>query len=153
MPTRKQRRRREKGRRHEYEYVYVDDEGHEVEPPPDAVVPAPKERSAARSSRGSQSANRPRRGPREPSLKRSAAWAIGFAVVLMLVTRSLFAALIYGVFLFFIMNLTERMVYRRYLRRSGQLPEAPAGRAKPPAAAKSGDEVEPAASRRSPFRR
>jgi hypothetical protein len=40
MPSRKQRRRRAKDRRHEWEYVYVDEEGEEVEPPPDAEEPS-----------------------------------------------------------------------------------------------------------------
>jgi hypothetical protein len=35
MPSRKQRRRREKERRHEWEEVWVDDEGNEVEAPPE----------------------------------------------------------------------------------------------------------------------
>jgi hypothetical protein len=148
MPTRKQRRRREKDRRHEYEYVYVDDEGKEVEPPPETDR-APAKASGSPAKGRSQAGARPRRGPREPSLKRSAAWAVGFAVVLALVTRSLFAALIYGVFLFLIMNLTERMVWRRYLRRTGQLPEAPAPQAKP----KQADDAEPVVPRRSLFRR
>src|SRR5438067_1310697 len=40
MPTRKQRRRAQKERRHEYETVWVDDEGNELEEPPeDAVAP------------------------------------------------------------------------------------------------------------------
>jgi len=39
MPTRKQRRRRQKERRHEWEEVWVDDEGQEVEAPPDVDEP------------------------------------------------------------------------------------------------------------------
>jgi hypothetical protein len=35
MPSRKQRRRRAKERRHEWEEVWVDEEGNEVEPPPE----------------------------------------------------------------------------------------------------------------------
>jgi hypothetical protein len=35
MPSRKQRRRRQKERRHEWEEVWVDDEGNEVDAPPD----------------------------------------------------------------------------------------------------------------------
>ncbi len=37
MASKKQRRRRAKERRHQYEYVYVDEEGHEVEAPPEEV--------------------------------------------------------------------------------------------------------------------
>jgi hypothetical protein len=41
MPSRKQRKRRAKAKRHEWEEVWVDEEGNEVEPPPDAEVEAP----------------------------------------------------------------------------------------------------------------
>src|SRR5215467_4015613 len=43
MPTRKQRRRAQKERRHEYETVWVDEEGNELdEPPEDVAAPAEK---------------------------------------------------------------------------------------------------------------
>jgi len=39
MPSRKQRRRRQKERRHEWEEVWVDDEGQEVDAPPEGDEP------------------------------------------------------------------------------------------------------------------
>ena len=42
MPTRKQRRRQEKLRRHEWEEVWVDDEGQEIEPPPEVAATVAK---------------------------------------------------------------------------------------------------------------
>lgn len=44
MPTRKQRRRAQKGRRHEYETVWVDEEGNELEEPPEEAALATRER-------------------------------------------------------------------------------------------------------------
>jgi hypothetical protein len=41
MPSRKQRKRRAKAKRHEWEEVWVDEEGHEIEPPPEAELEAP----------------------------------------------------------------------------------------------------------------
>ena len=41
MPSRKQRKRRAKAMRHEWEEVWVDDEGNEVEAPPEADGAAP----------------------------------------------------------------------------------------------------------------
>jgi hypothetical protein len=45
MPTRKQRRRARKERRHEYETVWVDEEGNELEEPPEEFVAAPEKRT------------------------------------------------------------------------------------------------------------
>jgi hypothetical protein len=41
MPSRKQRKRRAKAMRHDWEEVWVDEEGNEVEPPPEAELEAP----------------------------------------------------------------------------------------------------------------
>jgi hypothetical protein len=76
MPTRKQRRRAQKERRHEYETVWVDEEGNELEEPPeeqepvaasekrDGVKPKPK---AKQQQRG----GRPVRVPPPPSWQRA----------------------------------------------------------------------------------
>jgi len=77
MPTRKQRRRALKERRHEYETVWVDEEGNELEEPPEDLVPAtgeerengkPKPKAKAQPQRGA----RPVRVPPPPSWQRAA---------------------------------------------------------------------------------
>ncbi|MDQ3823544.1 MAG: hypothetical protein M3321_09925 [Actinomycetota bacterium] len=133
MPTRKQRRRREKGRRHEYEYVWVDDEGREVEVDP-AEVGAAKTRSVdgkpARDRRG-----RPVRKIEPPSWSRVGKRALIFApfmfvVVWLLKPEDAPAAgavvqtlVLLGFFLPF-SYLMDSMMYRAYLRRTGQTAES-----------------------------
>jgi|SRR5215472_10254555 len=66
MPTRKQRRRAQKERRHEYETVWVDDEGNELEDPPDDLAnAAPAKRTNGKPSAKTQ-AQRGTRGGRVP---------------------------------------------------------------------------------------
>lgn len=76
MPTRKQRRRAEKGRRHEYETVWVDDEGNELEEPPEEAAVSTRERrddgKAKPKSRQQQSGRRALREPPVPSWSRAA---------------------------------------------------------------------------------
>jgi hypothetical protein len=74
MPTRKQRRRAQKERRHEYETVWVDEEGNELEEPPEDVVAPTREKPEngkpkpkAQPQRGGRSA----RVPPEPSWRRA----------------------------------------------------------------------------------
>src|ERR671922_2812137 len=96
MASRKQRRRRAKDRRHEYEYVYLDEEGHEVEPPPEDEP----ERSGARAGRngrnGAKTARSKARGPvrevKPPdwrrSVKRAALFLPLFFIVFSLVNKN-----------------------------------------------------------------
>jgi hypothetical protein len=129
VATRKQRRRREKGRRHEYEYVWVDDEGKEVEVDPsevEAAKAAPKNGKPARDKRG-----RPVRKVDPPSWnrvgKRGLIFApFMFAVVWLLRPDGAPAAgvviqtiVLLGFFLPF-SYLMDSIVYRSYLRRTGQ---------------------------------
>lgn len=75
MPTRKQRRRAQKERRHEYETVWVDEEGNELdEPPEDAFAPAREKRTDGKPGSQSKSASggRPGRTPLPPSWPRAA---------------------------------------------------------------------------------
>lgn len=98
MPSKKQRRRREKDRRHEYEVVYVDEEGREVEPPPEAERAPRANGTAARPKAAAGKATRaPARGGRAtrggrtvdpPSWRRIGKRALIFAP-LMFVTVSL----------------------------------------------------------------
>src|SRR2546423_4331806 len=77
MPTRKQRRREAKAKRHEYEFVYVDEEGHELEAPPEDVETEPKRREERRNGTRpqKQAPQRQQRGtrrvPQPPSWQRS----------------------------------------------------------------------------------
>jgi hypothetical protein len=133
MPSRKQRRRRQKERRHQYEYVYVDDEGREVEPPPEETAsPRPRQeppRSDAKASRGKDGAARKIREYQPPSWKRSlrraalffpiffivfslvnSKTAVGWRVVSSFAYSALFVPLTY---------MMDRTAYRTYLRRTG----------------------------------
>jgi len=79
MPTRKQRRRAQKERRHEYETVWVDEEGNELEEPPeDFVAPAPeKQRDGSKPRPKPKAKAAPQRGrgsarvPPPPSWRRA----------------------------------------------------------------------------------
>ena len=89
MPSRKQRRRRQKERRHEWEDVWVDEEGNEVEPPPDDLQP---------SRNGKRAAAAPRRqaGGRQvqpPSWRRVAKRGLIFAPIMFLTVTFLSADL------------------------------------------------------------
>jgi hypothetical protein len=129
MPTRKQRRRREKGRRHEYEYVWVDDEGHEVEVDPSELASAKadtRDGKAPRDRRG-----RPVRKIEPPSWNRVGKRALIFAPFMFVVVWILRpegapaasavvqAIVLLGFFLPF-SYLMDSLMYRSYLRRTGQ---------------------------------
>ena len=66
MPTRKQRRRTQKGRRHEYETVWVDEEGNELDEPPDESAPAPEKRANGAKPKPKQAQQRGGRAVRVP---------------------------------------------------------------------------------------
>lgn len=137
MPSRKQRRRRAKARRHEYEYVYVDEEGREVEPPPEEAQPRPARQDRAvrngKKERGS-GAKRPVREYQPPSWRRSARRALLFFplffLVFSLVNRhaSIPARLLYsfGYSLLFVplTYVMDRTAHRAFLRRSGRAPDS-----------------------------
>jgi hypothetical protein len=130
MPSRKQRRRRQKGRRHEYEYVYVDDEGQEVEDPPEAEGPKRRERGARNGKSARRGRGRPGREYRPPSwnraIRRAALFFPLFFIVFSLVnkhtaiTARLVASLGYSVLFIPLTYVMDRTAYRSFLRRSGQ---------------------------------
>src|SRR5690349_10059093 len=101
MPTRKQRRRQEKNRRHEWEEVWVDDDGNEIETPPDAPAPAPRKADKPKPRASSSRGGRPVRQVPPPSwnkvLRRGAMFApVMFILVYYLQKsshRSLWAAI------------------------------------------------------------
>jgi hypothetical protein len=129
MPTRKQRRRQEKSRRHEYEYVWVDDEGREVEVDPNELPQAKAAPSATKPGRDRH--GRPVRKIEPPSWGRVGKRALIFApfmfvVVWILRPQGAPAAsvvvqtiVLLGFFLPF-SYLMDSLMYRTYLRRTGQ---------------------------------
>jgi hypothetical protein len=131
MPTRKQRRRQQKLRRHEWEDVWVDEEGQEIEPPPEAAQPAPQKTQTAARRQPTARGGRPARQVSAPSwqkvVKRGAIFApIMFVVVYELQKKSdrSVAAALYQTALLFVFfvpfsYLMDRAMYRAYLRKTG----------------------------------
>jgi hypothetical protein len=135
MPTRKQRRRAQKERRHEYETVWVDDEGNELEEPPeDVVVETRKSRddgkAKAKPKAQQQRGARTVRVPPEPSWRRSLRRSIPWAIVLIallvwlqshakspnyaaIVPVGALYVLLFPVFTYYV----DRTLYRRYLAK------------------------------------
>jgi|SRR5579884_1089502 len=133
MPTRKQRRRAQKERRHEYETVWVDEEGNELEEPPDeAVVETRKGRDDKPKAKGQQqrAGGRTGRVPPEPSWRRSLRRSIPWAAVLLgllvwlqsrashpnyaaIVPVGALYVLLFPVFTYYV----DRSIYRRYLAK------------------------------------
>ena len=86
MPTKKQRRRAQKERRHEYETVWVDEEGNELEAPPEDLVETssrhdgakPKPKAKTTQQRGGRAI----RVPPAPSWQRAARRSLILGVVI-----------------------------------------------------------------------
>jgi hypothetical protein len=131
VPTRKQRRRRNKSRRHDYEYVWVDEEGNEVD-----VDPAEARQEKAGGKNGKprparDSKGRPVRKIEPPSWSRVGKRAAIFAPVMFIVVWILRpkgaspasvvvqTCVLLGFFLPF-SYLMDSLMYRTYLRRTGQ---------------------------------
>jgi hypothetical protein len=144
MPTRKQRRRMAKERRHEYETVWVDEEGNELEEPPEeALAPARDKRGDRKQTakpgrpqrpQRPQRGGRPARTPLPPSWQRSAKRSLLLGVVIFVLfylvnskskaNHRFESALIIGVLytaLFIPFQYTiDRFAYRRWERRAAQ---------------------------------
>jgi Flp pilus assembly protein TadB len=130
MATKKQRRRREKELRHEYEYVYIDEEGKEVEVEQPPASRKEKERRPAVSQDGRRTAQvRPVQPPSWRYLRKQA--LIFFCVIFIAFSilnrkHPIYAnaslAVLYTAIMVPLMWMTQRMVYRSYLRRTGKLP-------------------------------
>ncbi|MGC9974937.1 MAG: hypothetical protein ABSC36_06080 [Gaiellaceae bacterium] len=131
MPTKKQRRRREKELRHEYEYVYIDEEGKEVEVEPPPPPRKEKQRPAAAPSNARQPRQmRPVQPPNWRYLRKQAIIfffiiLVAFSVLNRSVPVAAMLAVIYTAIMLPLMWMTQRMVYRSYLKRTGQLPPPP----------------------------
>jgi hypothetical protein len=143
VPSKKQRRRREKGRRHEYEYVYVDDEGNEVavDEADEEVRPARKNGVKAAPGRGGRAA----RKVEPPSWRRVGRRALILAPVLVLLmfllkpknagTGTVIAQALFFIVVFLPFSyVMDQMLYRSYLKRTGQAPPPRSRRAKEPKA-------------------
>ena len=144
MPSRKQRQRKAKSKRHEWETVWVDDEGNELEAPPEEVVERDrekKERTPATKATAKQPAQRGmRREPQPPSLSR----AIKRAGLLVIVVYFLFSlsagsssnryvaalipAVIYTALFVPFTFLIDRFAYRRYQAKQAGGGAAPTSR-------------------------
>ena len=130
MATKKQRRRREKELRHEYEYVYIDEEGKEVEVEQPPSPRKEKQRQAKVSSNGRRPAQvRSVQPPNWRYLRKQALlffFIIFVAFTILNNSRPIYVnaaiAVLYTAIMLPLMWMTQRMVYRSYLRRTGQLP-------------------------------
>jgi Flp pilus assembly protein TadB len=136
MATKKQRRRREKERRHEYEYVYIDEEGNEieVEQPKSPRKERDRKAVASRNGRPARGAVRPVQPPNWRFLRKQG--LVFFVILLaafvilyhgMPIWASALVAAAYTLIMLPMMWMTQRMLYRSYLKRTGQLPP-PRGR-------------------------
>jgi len=137
MASKKQRRRREKELRHEYEYVYIDEEGKEVEveqPPPSSRKE--KERRPATGANGRRPAAANGRRPGQVRPVQPPSWSylrrqaiifffiilVAFIIINRNIPVALLMAVIYTVIMLPLMWMTQRMMYRSYLRRTGHVP-------------------------------
>jgi hypothetical protein len=129
VPSRKQRRRRQKERRHEYEYVYVDDEGEEVELPPEQEARRAREpivKTRAKPTRAKE--GRALREYHPPSWKRSlrraALFFPLFFIVFSLVNKHtavqwrVLSSFAYSALFVPLTYMMDRTAYRTYLRRT-----------------------------------
>jgi hypothetical protein len=131
MPSRKQRRRRAKERRHEWEEVWVDEEGNEIEPPPE-VDQGPSKNAKRTSAPNRQQSGR--RNVQPPSWRRVGKRGLIFAPLMFLTVSflsgdlSIAQQIMNTVFLlaFFLpfSYAMDAFMYRMFVKRGG----APAGR-------------------------
>jgi len=135
MPTRKQRRRAQKERRHEYETVWVDEEGNELDEPPEDLVPEPTDKRDGAKPKPTAKAPQQRGGraarvPPPPSWQRAArrALIIGaliFVFIYIVGARNgshspagaLLLAVIYTVLFIPFQFALDRFAYNRWQRR------------------------------------
>lgn len=127
MPSRKQRRRRAKERRHEWEEVWVDEEGNEIEAPPDEADAHSRNGKRASAPAGPRSTGG--RAVQPPSWRRVAKRGLIFAPLMFLTVtflsgeltitqRIVNTAFLLAFFLPFSYAM-DALMYRMYVRRSG----------------------------------
>ncbi|MBV8065171.1 MAG: hypothetical protein JOY72_03555 [Actinobacteria bacterium] len=125
MPTRKQKRREAKSKRHDYEYVYVDDDGNEVDAPPEAETRANGSKPA--SSKAAAPARGGRRQPQPPSWQRAGRRAVLLGIVVFIIFGTLnkshnyggaaIVAVIYTALFVPFTYALDRFAYRRFQQR------------------------------------
>jgi Ca2+/H+ antiporter len=135
MPTRKQRRREAKSKRHEYEFVYVDEEGNELEEPPEEIAAEPKARRNGTSPAAKKPAPRggrtPRRAAQPPSWQRAARRAVLLGAVVFVLfsatakghnryVHALVPAVIYTALFIPFTYMIDRYAYRRWQAKQEQ---------------------------------
>jgi hypothetical protein len=138
MPTRKQRRRAQKERRHEYETVWVDEEGNELEEPPeDLVATAPEKRDGTKPNpkpkTGAQRGGRPVRVPPPPSWRRAVRRSLILGAVIFVafyilgsgsgsrrLASALLITLVYTALFIPFTFVVDRFTYNRWQRRAEQ---------------------------------
>jgi Ca2+/H+ antiporter len=135
MPTRKQRRREAKSKRHEYEFVYVDEEGNELEEPPEEIAEEPKARRNGTSPAAKKPAPRggrtPRRTAQPPSWQRAARRAVLLGAVVFVLfsatakgnnryVHALVPAVIYTALFIPFTYMIDRYAYRRWQAKQEQ---------------------------------
>jgi hypothetical protein len=135
MPTRKQRRRTQKGRRHEYETVWVDEEGNELEEPPEEPAAQPEKRNGTKpkaKASGSQRGGRAVREPPKPSWQRAGKRSLILGVVIFAffylagskghhnLGSALLVSLLYTALFVPFSFMIDRFAYNRWLRRTEQ---------------------------------
>jgi hypothetical protein len=141
MPTRKQRRRVQKERRHEYETVWVDEEGNELEEPPEDVVAAPQKRDGAKPKQKAQTQQRGGRAvrvPQPPSWQRAAKRSLIIGGVIFVafylagaknggnrVTSAIEITVIYTLLFIPFQFTIDRFAYNRWQRREQQRSKSP----------------------------
>ena len=118
----------QKERRHEYETVWVDEEGNELEEPPDDVPTPTREKGASATPtsqpKRQQRGRPPARTPQPPSWRRSVRRSLilgGVIIVFFFLAGGIVPALVYGVpytliFIPFTFYL-DRFAYRRWEKR------------------------------------
>jgi hypothetical protein len=133
MPTRKQRRRQAKSKRHEYEFVYVDDEGNEVESPPEEEA-RPERRNGSKPVAAAKKAPTQRgmrRVPQPPSWQRAAKRAALLGIVVFFLfslskshnyPAAALLAVIYTLLFIPFTFAIDRFAYRRWQARQQQQP-------------------------------
>ena len=135
MPTKKQRRRALKERRHEYETVWVDEEGNELEEPPEDLAATPEKHDGAKPKAKAppQRGGRPVRVPPAPSWQRAAKRSAILGAVIFVafyiagaksgsnrVVSAVEITIIYTVLFMPFQYTIDRFAYNRWQRREAQ---------------------------------
>lgn len=143
MPTKKQRRRAQKERRHEYETVWVDEEGNELDDPPEGLVAPPEKPNGAKPKTKAtlQRGGRSGRAPQPPSWRRAAKRSLILGAVIFVAfylagakngSNRLLSAIeitvVYTVLFMPFQFMIDRFAYSRWQRREEQKGRKPSAK-------------------------